>query len=54
MHHFVGLRLIFHGTMASGGRKICAYHFISQFFVQRIVDMLTNCFNVSAEKDGHL
>ena len=38
----MSLRFAFYSTMFSGIRKFCDYHFVSQFLLECIVDVLTN------------
>ena len=38
----MSLGLTSNSTMLSGIRKFCDYHFISQFFFECIIDMLTS------------
>lgn len=38
------MRFPFDGTMLSGSRIFCDYHFASQFFLKGIVDMLADGF----------
>ncbi len=52
--HLMRLSLSFHSPMLSGTRKFCDYHFVCQFFLQSIVNMLANGLIITSKQCSQL